>query len=158
MRKMRWTLAMLKKAARESTSVRQVISRLGLIPAGGNYQQVKKYLEKHQIDTSHFTGQGWSKGKKRPFIPKRTLDAILVNDSDYQSYKLKNRLYREGIKQPQCEECGWAKHSTDGRIPLELDHTNGNSRDNRIQNLRILCPNCHSLKLTHRGKNIKASN
>ncbi|MEK7529365.1 MAG: hypothetical protein AAB570_00395 [Patescibacteria group bacterium] len=89
MRKMRWTLAMLKKAARESTSVRQVISRLGLIPAGGNYQQVKKYLEKHQIDTSHFTGQGWSKGKKRPFIPKRTLDAILVNDSDYQSYKLK---------------------------------------------------------------------
>ncbi|KKQ13143.1 MAG: hypothetical protein US27_C0015G0001, partial [Candidatus Moranbacteria bacterium GW2011_GWF1_36_78] len=51
--------------------------------------------------------------------------------------------------------CGWHKVSKDGRLPLELDHINGDSKDNRIKNLRVLCPNCHSLKPTHRGRNIK---
>lgn len=54
-----------------------------------------------------------------------------------------------------CEDCGWAKSSEDGRIPVELDHINGDRHDNRLENLRILCPNCHSLRLTHRGKNIQ---
>lgn len=76
-------------------------------------------------------------------------------DSDYQSFKLKSRLFSEKLKIPCCEECGWAKKSEDGRIPLELDHINGNRRDNRLENLRILCPNCHSLKPTHRGLNKK---
>ena len=52
--------------------------------------------------------------------------------------------------------CGWAKISIDGRIPLELDQINGNRHDNRLENLRILCPNCHSLQITHRGMNIKS--
>ncbi len=60
------------------------------------------------------------------------------------------------LKKPECEECGWAKRSEDGRIPLELDHINGDSHDNRLENLRILCPNCRSLEPTHRGMNIKA--
>lgn len=81
---------------------------------------------------------------------------ILVRGSDYQSHKLKNRLLKEGIKPKRCEECNWAKTSSDGRLPLELDHINGDKRDNRLKNLRVLCPNCHSLKPTHRGRNINA--
>ncbi|HKP51497.1 MAG TPA: HNH endonuclease [Chloroflexia bacterium] len=53
----------------------------------------------------------------------------------------------------QCEECGWARRAVDGRLPLELHHMNGNRYDNRLENLIVLCPNCHSLKDNHRGLN-----
>lgn len=154
MRKRKWTGNQLRKAAKNSRSVRQTLNKLGLKEAGGNYAQVKKYLHFYKIDTSHFKGRGWNKGMKMPFIPKIPLRKILVKNSQYQSYKLRNRLFREGLKKQNCELCGWAKKSPDGRIPLELDHVNGNSLDNRINNLRILCPNCHSLQPTHRGRNI----
>ncbi|QQS22454.1 HNH endonuclease [Candidatus Saccharibacteria bacterium] len=58
-------------------------------------------------------------------------------------------------KKPKCEICGWEERSIDGRIPVELDHINGIHSDNRLENLRILCPNCHSLQPTHRGRNKK---
>ena len=155
MRRRTWTQEDLIKAAKKSTSIRQVLFRLNLKQAGGNYSQIKKYLKSYKIDIKHFKGRGWNKGLtgfKNPRIP---LDKILVIDSGYQSYKLKNRLFIAKLKLPKCEECGWAEVSNDGRIPLELDHINGDNRDNRLKNLRILCPNCHSLKPTHRGKNSK---
>lgn len=139
---------------KKSRSIRQVILCLGLIPAGGNYFQFTKYIEEFEIDSSHFKGQGWNKGLKGTGTFRWKLEEILVRGSIFQSYKLKNRLFGAKIKQPKCEECGWAVLSLDGRLPLELDHINGDSRDNRLENLRILCPNCHSLKPTHRGRNI----
>ncbi|MDP2767754.1 MAG: HNH endonuclease signature motif containing protein [Candidatus Methanoperedens sp.] len=155
LRRKKWSEEDLKKYAKKSTSVRQVLKKLGLKEAGGNYSQIKKYLDLYQINTLHFKGKGWNKGLKglgKPLIP---LEKILVKNSTYQSYKLKNRLFTTKIKLPKCEECGWNQKSDDGRLPLELDHINGDSMDNRLENLRILCPNCHSLKSTHRGRNIK---
>ncbi len=153
MRKKKWTQSDLIKAAKESRSFRQVIEKLGLIPAGGNYDQVKRYLSDLKIDISHFTGRAWSRGLNHPGKYVQILEEVLVKGSSYQSFKLKKRLYRAGLKKARCEECGWAKKSEDGRIPLELDHVNGDKQDNRLVNLRILCPNCHSLKPTHRGRN-----
>jgi len=154
-RKRSWTLLQLKSAVTSSTSVAQVIGKLGLIPAGGNYAQVNKYILENNIDTSHFLGKAWAQGKKHTFKPRIPLEKILVKHSSYQSFKLKRRLFAKGIKLPKCELCGWAQYSKDGRLPLELDHINGEHSDNRIENLRILCPNCHSLQSTHRGRNHK---
>ncbi len=148
----RWTKKDLLEAVKNSTSVRQVIKKLGLVEAGGNYTQINFYIENFKIDTKHFKGKGWSKGLN---IPKKSkpLHEILTKNSRFQSFKLKKRLFSDKIKKPKCELCGWSKSSLDGRIPVELDHINGDRFDNRLENLRILCPNCHSLQMTHRGKN-----
>jgi len=153
MRKRKWSIDQLRDAGKNSTSYRQVLQKLGLIEAGGNYAQIKKYLKEYSIDIKHFKGEAWNKGLKFKGKYCRPIEQIMIEDSDYQSFKLKNRLFDLGMKTCQCEECGWAKKSEDGRIPLELDHINGKKRDNRLENLRILCPNCHSLKPTHRGRN-----
>jgi hypothetical protein len=153
-----WTEQDLRNAVMESRSVRQVIHRLGLIPAGGNYAQMKKYIKELNLDTTHFGGDVWNKGKQWGRKPQIPIEKILVENSDFQSYKLKQRLLKTGLKLPYCEECGWAKLSAEGRLPLELDHINGDRKDNRLENLRILCPNCHSLKPTHRGSNRRGRN
>lgn len=150
-----WDIDSLRSAVIYSKSLRQVIVSLGLIPAGGNYAQIKKFIKQYSLSTKHFTGQAWNKGMRgigKPIIP---LSEILVKDSTFQSYKLKKRLFDEKIKKPKCEICGWSKKAKDGRLPLELDHINGDRLDNRLKNLRILCPNCHSLQSTHRGLNRK---
>lgn len=153
MRKCKWTKEQLVESAKKCQSIRQLLTCLGIIGAGGNYRIINKFLKLYQIDTSHFTGRGWRKGTKTPMTPPRPLEQLLILGGEYQSFKLKRRLYTAGLKSCHCEECGWAKTSADGRIPLELDHINGNRTDNRLENLRILCPNCHSLKPTHRGLN-----
>ncbi len=154
-KKRTWTEAQLKEAVAKSNSMRGVLIELGLIPAGGNYQHVSQSIKRLGFDNSHFMGMGWRRGKKYDFVPQQSLESILKKDSDFQSFKLKKRLFLAGLKSPKCEICGWAEISNDGRIPVELDHINGDHRDNRLENLRILCPNCHSLQPTHRGRNQK---
>ena len=154
-KKRSWTDDQLVEAVNVSRSYRSVLIRLGLIPAGGNYVQIRHRIEELSISTEHFTGKGWNVGGMfipRPAVP---VELLLLKDSSVQSYKLKAKLFAKGLKSPKCELCGWAAQAPDGRIPLELDHINGSRRDNRLENLRILCPNCHSLQLTHRGKNKK---
>jgi hypothetical protein len=155
MKKRSWTENELRIAVGESKSVRQVISRLGLVEAGGNYSQIKKFLAFYKIKTDHFTGQAWNKGMKGIGKPRLKLESILKKNNYFQSFKLKKRLFNSGLKKKKCELCGWNKISVDGRLPLELDHINGDSSDNRLKNLRVLCPNCHSLQKTHRGLNRK---
>jgi hypothetical protein len=150
-----WTESQLRRAVKNSRSIRQVLKALKLREAGGNYAQIKKYLHFYKVDTSNIKGRGWNKGLRGIGHPKLSLAEILVRGSTFQSYKLRNRLFLSEIKAKHCEKCGWAERSLDGRLPLELDHINGDSTDNRLSNLRILCPNCHSLQPTHRGRNRK---
>ena len=153
MKTKRWNEEKLRKAVKDSTSIRQVIKKLGLIEAGGNYEQIKTWIKKLNLNTGHLKGKAWNKGLIGIGTPLIPLEKILVENSTYQSHKLKNRLFSDGRLNAECELCKWAKKSIDDRIPLELDHINGDRHDNRIENLRILCPNCHSLQPTHRGRN-----
>ena len=154
-KKRKWSVIDLKKAVKNSTSYRGVLRKLELRPAGGNYDQLKKYIKEYDLKITHFKGHAWNKGLKGIGKPIFPLKKILVKGSTYQSYKLKKRLFNDGLKTKKCEECGWSKTTKDGYLPLELDHINGERTDNRLINLRILCPNCHSLKPTHRGRNKK---
>ncbi|OGY51976.1 MAG: hypothetical protein A3J65_02160 [Candidatus Buchananbacteria bacterium RIFCSPHIGHO2_02_FULL_45_11b] len=157
MKKRKWTEENLRTAVKNSLSLRQVLNKLGLREAGGNYEQVKKYIKELSLDAKHFKGKGWSKNLRGIGKPRIPLEKILVKNFSFQSFKLKKRLFAANLKPRHCEICGWAKKTVDGYLPLELDHINGDSHDNRLKNLRILCPNCHSLQPTHRGRNQKRS-
>ncbi len=155
MRKRSWTPEQLKTAVNQSTSYRQVLVTLKLYPSGGNYEQLKNYIKENSLNISHFKGKGWNAGLRGIGKPRIPLEKILVQGISFQSFKLKKRLFASGLKPRHCEICGWAQKTKDGYLPLELDHINGDRHDNRLENLRILCPNCHSLQPTHRGKNRK---
>ena len=144
-----------RQAVAESLSVRQVLNRIGLVPAGGNYKTVYSRVQKLALNTSHFTGVGWNVGPRYRNVNKTAnLDDLLVAGSNYQVYKLKTRLIAEERLLRGCSSCK-LQHWLDKPIPLELDHINGTNNDNRIENLRLLCPNCHALTETYRGKNKK---
>lgn len=144
-----------EQAVRNSRSIADVCRFLGLKPAGGNYRVIHQAIRDFQIDTSHFTGQGWNVGLKFKPRKEQPLEQILTAGSPYQGYKLKNRLLREGYKEHVCERCGLT-HWLEQPIPLELHHVNGDNRDNRIENLMLLCPNCHALTDNYRGLNKSA--
>lgn len=92
--------------------------------------------------------------KRRPSFKLIPLDEILKgNHPSYQTFKLRNRLIKEGIKENKCEECGIEEWN--GKpISIQLDHMDGDSHNHRIENLRMMCPNCHSQTETYCGRNI----
>lgn len=145
----KYTLEQLQSAVEKSFSYAQVLISLKIKPAGGNYHTLKKAIKFFNLDASHFTGRGWSKNKT--FSPKRNINEYLNNSFPIKSYKLKHRLFREGILEHKCSICG-IEEWLGKKISLELDHINGNHLDNTLSNLRILCPNCHSQTDTFRSK------
>ena len=154
MRKARYTEEQFIEAVRTSISIREVLKKIGVRPTGGNYDVAKRKIKCLNLDTKHFRGKGYLRGQTHNWAKKTPLSQVLVKDfrGGITTYKLKKRLVKEGILEYRCYECG-INQWRGKRISLELEHKNGNRYDNRMENLTLLCPNCHSLTSTYRGKN-----
>lgn len=144
----------IKDLIKNSFSVASVIKGLGLTAANGaNYKFIKWFIKENNVDISHFTGKGHLKNKTHSHNKKIPLEDILVENSNYQSNKLRKRLIKEGVFTAACFKCG-INNWQDLPLTLHLDHINGDQFDNRLENLQLLCPNCHSQTPTYCGKNI----
>lgn len=156
--KRKYTDEQLIAAVKDSRSIRQVLSKLGLKEAGGNYKTVGNHIKKLGLDAVGLKGQSWSKGLKNlNHKPCKPLEEILVDGSYCQTYKLKLRLIKLGLLEYKCyiEDCNIKDKWNSKPINLRLDHINGKNDDNRLENLRLICPNCDSQQETYCGRNKK---
>ncbi|MER5949235.1 HNH endonuclease [Streptomyces sp. NPDC001904] len=142
----RHTEEVLRAAVAESRSIRDVVRRLGISNVGGNQAHVGRRIAALGIDTSHFT--------QREPRPRGTLTDPLTlrtpDDGRIPGTRLRRELLRRGVP----ELCGMCRRSRwrENPIPLEVDHISGEWWDNRPHNLRFLCPNCHAVTDTYRGR------
>ncbi len=133
-----------EKIIKSSSTLTEICKKLGLNKTGGGVKTINKYIKLYDIDTSHFNYTSVSNFIKIP------LEKILIENSAYASTNhLKNRLYKEGLKERKCEKCGQDENWNGEKMSLILDHINGVNNDDRIENLRILCPNCNATLETH---------
>lgn len=154
LKRRRWNDSQLIEAVVKAQSIADVLRSLGLVAAGGNYKSIWSSVKRLNLDTTHWLGQrvGLQHGKFHS--PKRSYDDILVENSTYTStFALGKRLVKDGILAKECAICGISAWLGEP-LSLHLDHKNGKSRDHRRENLRLLCPNCHSQTPTYCGKNI----
>lgn len=138
-----------KKIVKSSYSYSEVARKLE-IKSGDNINTIKKYIDLYKLDISHF-----DRNKNRLSSIKKPLKDILVKNSTYGRNNLKKRLYKEGLKKRNCEMCGQGEYWRGKYMGLILDHINGIRDDNRLKNLRIVCPNCNSTLDTHAGRKNK---
>jgi hypothetical protein len=148
----------LEPIIKSSKNIKEVLDKMGLRAAGGNYGIINKYIKLFNIDVEHFKyfeKERISNLVKLSLLTEIPLKDVLVENSNYNRTKLKSRLYKEGLKKRECELCGQGEEWMGKKMSLILDHINGVYNDNRIKNLRIVCPNCNATLDTHCGKNLK---
>lgn len=136
---------------KSSNNISEIAKKLKLSTGHGNRQTIIRYIKRYNIDTSHFNIIYKNNNKN---FNKIDINNILIKNSKYVStVHLKNRLYKEGLKERKCELCGQDENWNGKKMSLILDHINGINDDNRIENIRIVCPNCNATLDTHCGKN-----
>ena len=142
---------------KESHSIGEILKHFGLENKGGNSNTVKRRMIYDQLNFNHITlGLGSNKGRKFPNATKIPLEEILVENSDFCRTHLKERLVKENILEYKCVVCDNKGEWLGNKLSLQLDHINGISNDNRLFNLRFICPNCHSQTPTFCGKQTKS--
>jgi hypothetical protein len=149
----RYSAEEARNAISDARSFSQALRRLGMRSTGHNHRTLRKYADMWEIPTGHFQADPTQSLRLRQ--PPTPLSKILVEGSTYHRSHLKKRLYEEGLKERRCELCGQGEIWRGRRMSLILDHANGRGDDHRLENLRIVCPNCAATLDTHCGRNVR---
>lgn len=148
----KWTDDDLAAAIAASRTIADALRLMGLSVSPGNYKTVAKYVKLLGLSTDHHTG----KAHGTSITPqKQPLESILVQGSTYNTSHLRKRLIKEGLLEEGCAECSLGPEWRGRPLTLQLDHVNGDPSDNRLENLRLLCPNCHTQTKNFTGRNIR---
>lgn len=134
----------LREAVASSTSYRQVLLKCGLRPAGGSQSHYKRRINKLGINTDHFLGQRASLGNVSP--TRKTAEEILILRKEggrAKAAQLRRAMLESGFEYI-CGKCRQLPEWFGNPLTLDVDHINENWLDDRLENLRFLCPNCHS--------------
>lgn len=147
----------LIESVKISFTIAEVLKKMNMSITTGNYKTFHRKVKEFNINTDHFLGQSHLRGKNHFTKKSKALDEILVANSNYTAISnLKKRLVNNNLLSYKCSICqisNWQGKS----LSLQLDHINGINDDNRLENLRLICPNCHSQTDTFAGRNIKRS-
>ncbi|WP_326667972.1 HNH endonuclease signature motif containing protein [Streptomyces canus] len=151
----KWTREILEPVVARSSSINEVLWHLGLDPVGGHHTNISRRIKTYGLDTSHFTPTVRTE-RQRYNQRRRTAEEILVEEATTHatrvpSSRLKRAMSELG-QEERCALCGIEPVWLGEPLPLEVDHIDGNWRDNRVGNLRLLCPNCHSTTDSYRGR------
>lgn len=138
MKRYDWSKERLEEAINHSFTYCDVLRYLNIPLQGNNASTLKRKIKEYNLDISHFTLKG--KRTKKDYIKA---EHYLCENSNIQTNKLKNKLLFEGIKEYKCECCG-LENWLGKPIVLQLHHIDGNKNNNKLENLQLLCPNCHS--------------
>lgn len=144
------TIEQIKDAVPKAKSFSELLEILGYPQSGGSYARLKRRIKIANIDISHLRRK-WTGGFKQ-----YKLEEILVEHSSYQDRTtLKKRLLNDKLLTYHCynDKCAITNNWLGTPITLQIDHINGINDDHRLENLRLLCPNCHSQTSTFTGRN-----
>ena len=153
-----WTLpdSLFIDLVRKSKRMKDVLNFFGVACKGGNFNTAKERIRFLGLDTSHFVSRTESSAIGRRVSEKSFREIWLVENSLISRSAVKRNLLRFEMILDECSGCGNQGMWKDKPLTLQLEHKNGISNDHRLQNLCLLCPNCHSQTETYAGKNCRA--
>jgi hypothetical protein len=147
----------MRQIVADSTCLFEVLQKFGLSGYGDNYSTLRKLIDRWNIDTSHFDPAGRRAKALRTEVRKRTVPLDEVLDGQHPEYKgaiLSRRLLESDVMENVCGECGQDEIWNGKPLRLQLDHIDGNRHNHKRDNLRFLCPNCHTQTDTWGARNI----
>jgi Zn finger protein HypA/HybF involved in hydrogenase expression len=135
----------MSEIVKQSTSIAEVFREIGLSISSDAYQLFRKEMKNMNIDISHFVSKG--------IMKRNNIKEEFVINSNAPNAGIKNYILKNSLIEYKCNICNLEPKWNNKVLILQLDHINGINNDNRLSNLRFLCPNCHSQTHTFAGKN-----